>query len=44
MHTRKAVLVDLNDTWIKHSENPKFDVTMGSFDGQKYVNLLVYIY
>ena len=27
------MLFDHKDVWIKNSENPMFDVTMGSFDG-----------
>ena len=43
-HSRKALLFDHKDVWVKNSENPMFDVIMGSFDGQKSVKLLVYIY
>ena len=32
-HSRKALLFDSKDIWIKNSENPMFDVTMGSLDG-----------
>ena len=43
-HSRKSSLFDSNDIWIKHSDNPMFDVIMGVLMGQKYLNLLVYIY
>ena len=33
MHSRKSLLFNNTDTWIKKNANPDFDVTMGSLDG-----------
>ena len=32
-HSRKSLLFDQNNTWIKKGTNPMFDVAMGSHDG-----------
>ena len=39
-HSRKALLFDSKDIWIKNSENPMFDVTMGSLDGAKVCEIV----
>ena len=39
-HSRKALLFDHKDVWIKNSENPMFDVTMGSFDGAEICEIV----
>ena len=33
MHSRKSLLFDSNNIWIKKDDDPNFDVTMGSYDG-----------
>ena len=39
-HSRKALLFDSKDIWIKNSENPMFDVTMGSLDGAEVCEIV----
>ena len=39
-HSRKALLFDSKDIWIKSSENPIFDVTMGSLDGAEVCEIV----
>ena len=39
-HSRKALLFDHRNVWIKKSENPMFDVTMGSFDGAEICEIV----
>ena len=34
LHSRKALLLNKNDVWVK-KDNPDFDVTMRSYDGAK---------
>ena len=37
-HARKSLLFNESETWMK-KDTGLFDVAMGAFDGQKYVNL-----
>ena len=39
MHSRKALLFNKNDVWVK-KDNPNFDVTMGSYDGAEVRELV----
>ena len=39
-HSRKALLFDSKDIWLKNSENPMFDVTMGSLDGAEVCEIV----
>ena len=39
MHSRKSLLFNNTDIWIKKNGYPDFDVTMGSFDGEKLCEL-----
>ena len=41
MHSRKALLFDSNNIWIKKDDEPNFDVTMGSYDGVEICELVV---
>ena len=40
MHSRKSLLFNNTDIWIKKNRDPDFDVTMGSFDGAELCELL----
>ena len=40
MHSRKSLLFNNTDIWIKKNGYPDFDVTMGSFDGAKLCELV----
>ena len=40
MHTRRSLLFADDSIWIKSSEDPSFDVTMGSFDGAELCELV----
>ena len=40
MHSRKSLLFNNTDTWIKKNGDPDFDVTMGSFDGAELCELV----
>ena len=37
MHSRKSLLFNNTDIWIKKIKDPDFDMTMGSFDAPNYV-------
>ena len=41
-HARKSLLFNEEGTWMK--KDGLFDVTMGAYDGQRYVNLLGHFY
>ena len=40
MHSRKSLLFNNTDIWIKKNGDPDFDVTMGSFDGAELCKLV----
>ena len=40
MHSRKYLLFDSNNIWIKKDGDPNFDVTMGSYDGAEICKLV----
>ena len=40
MHSRKSLLFNNTDIWIKKNGDLDFDVTMGSFDGAELCELL----
>ena len=40
MHSRKFLLFDSNNIWIKKDGNPDFDVSMGSYDGAEIWELV----
>ena len=40
MHSRKSLLFNNTDIWIKKNGDPDFDVTMGSFDGAELCELV----
>ena len=40
MHVRKSLLFVNDNTWVKRSRDPSFDVTMGSFDGAEVCELV----
>ena len=40
MHSRKSLLFNNTDIWIKKNEDSDFDVTMGSFDGAELCELV----
>ena len=40
MHSRKSLLFNNTDIWIKKNRVPDFDVTMGSFDGAELCELV----
>ena len=40
-HVRKSLLFNNRKPWTKNNNSNLFDVTMGSYDGQKFVNWLV---
>ena len=40
MHSRKFLLFNNTDIWIKKNGDPDFDVTMGSFDGAELCELV----
>ena len=40
MHSRKSLLFNNTDIWIKKNVDPDFDVTMGSFDGVELCELV----
>ena len=39
--SRKSILFNKNDIWIKKGQNPMFDVTMGCYDGAEVCELVV---
>ena len=39
MHSRKSLLFDSSNIWIKNEGDPNFDVTMGSDDGAEICEL-----
>ena len=39
-HSRKSLLFNNSDIWIKKNGNPDFGMTMGSFDGTKLCELV----
>ena len=43
-HARKSLLLHDGNAWIKKERNPLFDVTMGSYVGQRFVSLQDFIY
>ena len=38
LHARKSLLFNKNEVWVK-KDNPDFDLTMGSFDGEEVCEL-----
>ena len=40
MHSRKSLLFDQNEPWIKKGDTPAFGVTMGGFDGAEICELV----
>ena len=40
IHSRKSLLLDSNNIWIKKDGDPNFDVTMGSYDGPEICKLV----
>ena len=40
MHSRKSLLFNNKDIWIKKNEDPDFEVTMASFDGAELWELV----
>ena len=40
MHSRKSLLFDSNNIWIKKDGDPNFDVTMRSYDGAEICELV----
>ena len=40
MHSRKSLLFDSNNIWIKKDGHPNFDVTMRSYDGAEICELV----
>ena len=40
MHSRKSLLFNNTDIWIKKNRDPNSDVTMGSFDGAELCELV----
>ena len=40
MYSRKSLLFDSNNIWIKKDGDPNFDVTMGSYDGAEICELV----
>ena len=40
MHSRKSLLFNNTDIWIKKNGDPDFDVTMGIFDGTELCELV----
>ena len=40
MHSRKSLLFNNTDIWIKKNGDTDFDVTMGSFDGAELCELV----
>ena len=40
MYSRKSLLSDSNNIWIKKTGNPNFDVTMRSYDGAEICELV----
>ena len=40
MHSRKSLLFDSNNIWIKKDSDLNFDVTMGSYDGAEICELV----
>ena len=40
MHSRKSLLFNNTDIWIKKKRDPDFDVTMGGFDGAQLCELV----
>ena len=40
MHSKKSLLFNITDIWIKKNGDPDFDVTMGSFDGAELCELV----
>ena len=37
LHASKSLLFNKNEVWVE-KDNPDFDITMGSFDGQRCVS------
>ncbi|KAJ8019549.1 hypothetical protein HOLleu_41189 [Holothuria leucospilota] len=42
MHVRKSVLFSNDTPWTKRTNANSFDVTMGSYDGVRYVNWVAF--
>jgi len=40
LHSRKSLLFTDHQTWVKKSDDPEFDVTMGSYDGAELCELV----
>jgi len=40
LHSRKTLLFDKNEPWVKRGDSPMFDVTMGCYDGAEFCELV----
>ena len=40
MHSRKTVLFDKDEPWVKRGDSPMFDVAMGCYDGAEVCELV----
>ena len=40
LHSRKTLLFDKNDPWVKRGDSPMFDVAMGCYDGTEVCELV----
>ena len=40
MHSRKTLLFNNNEPWVKKGDSPMFDVVMGSYDGTEVCELV----
>ena len=40
MHSRKTLLFDKNEPWVKRGDSPMFDVAMGCYDGAEVCELV----
>ena len=40
LHSRKTLLFDKNDPWVKRGDSPMFDVAMGCYDGAEVCELV----
>jgi len=40
MHSRKTLLFDKDETWVKRGDSPMFDVAMGCYDGAEVCELV----
>ena len=40
LHSRKTLLFNNNEPWVKAGDSPMFDVAMGSYDGAEVCELV----